>query len=397
MRRVRGPLTWCLLVQLFFILSVQSPAYAAALPANDDFTGFADLILTNRSDSLVSNPVNDPVADAVVAGMDWNGLAVDGGVGSGEVALTDYLSDLRTAVANLPDESVRFSHHQIDVMLSSISLSKDGVSATVVLDEMATYFIEKVNGNEPDYAQERNRREWRFVNLVSGWKLVSMSVSSQGGSPLTDHPQPVVEPLEPDEDPNLEQFDPGPPISEPKGVVQMAVSNGTEGSASTLAYNYQAMANYALTYVFNYNSNYKTHPGNDCTNFISQALHAGGWPEARAHTCRTCDSAWWYFHIVGNPTSLEYASYPWTSVRYWYRFALTSGRTRLLSSRFYLGLADVVQVDWTNDGRLDHTMMVTRVVDSSRYVTYHSHDRKNLPLAFLRQQYPSASWRYHRT
>jgi hypothetical protein len=42
------------------------------------------------------------------------------------------------------------------------------------------------------------------------------------------------------------------------------------------SYNYSAMAAYAVKYVYNYNPAYCSFPA-DCTNFISQAMIAGGW------------------------------------------------------------------------------------------------------------------------
>ena len=43
-----------------------------------------------------------------------------------------------------------------------------------------------------------------------------------------------------------------------------------------LSYNPGAAVNYALAHCRNYNRNYKTYPGEDCANFVSQCLIAGG-------------------------------------------------------------------------------------------------------------------------
>ena len=43
-------------------------------------------------------------------------------------------------------------------------------------------------------------------------------------------------------------------------------------------YNYQAMMDYAYNWAYGRNSAYPNY-GNDCTNFVSQAMEAGGWAE----------------------------------------------------------------------------------------------------------------------
>lgn len=72
------------------------------------------------------------------------------------------------------------------------------------------------------------------------------------------------------------------------------------------SYSYSSMATYLETYWQNYNPNYRDFSGSggDCTNFVSQALRAGGWTDVSG--LYTNSNYWWYNSL--NQT------YSWTSV-----------------------------------------------------------------------------------
>lgn len=163
--------------------------------------------------------------------------------------------------------------------------------------------------------------------------------------------------------------------------------SGQEGVITAYAYNYTAMVNYATRYALNYNPAYRSF-ASDCTNFISQAMYAGGWTMVSG-VYYTSNSAWWY-------NSLN-QSYPWAGAHNWYFFATGSHRTYDLASVWMMLLADVLQMDFNRDGRIDHTMIVTIVGSSDLYLTYHSTNTVNRSLRSIIAQYPS-SWYYaHRT
>ena len=118
--------------------------------------------------------------------------------------------------------------------------------------------------------------------------------------------------------------------------------------------------------------------GGDCTNFVSRCLYEGGWPmKGPAHnidpnyhwymygimykypwpysnsfTCADDFSKFLYIYIYsdrGYPCSL--AHHPWNE---------------------YFEIGDIVQIDYTGDGRMDHTMIVTEINGDEMYVTYHT-------------------------
>ena len=159
-----------------------------------------------------------------------------------------------------------------------------------------------------------------------------------------------------------------------------------ESSFAAASYNYSAMANYATKYWKDYNTAYRR-MSNDCTNFISQAMRAGGWGMVTGWY--QSNNVWWY-------NSLN-QSWTWGGAENWYWFATGSGRTSTLGNVWYTGLADVLQIDFDRNNNINHTMIVTYVTSSQRYLTYHTTDTLNRSLSSILSAYPSAWYYAHRT
>jgi len=113
---------------------------------------------------------------------------------------------------------------------------------------------------------------------------------------------------------------------------------------------------------------------NDCTNFASQAMNAGGWTMVTG--LYTDDRYWWH---TGNP--LIPKSYAWADAQDFYDFAvLRSGRATRWASVDDLRAGDVLQYDITTSG-MNHTMIVTSKVGSEPYLTYHTSNKHNKPFS----------------
>jgi hypothetical protein len=171
-----------------------------------------------------------------------------------------------------------------------------------------------------------------------------------------------------------------------------------------MAYNYQAMYDYAAQYWDNYNPDYREF-GNDCTNFISQIMKAGGWTDVDGFYQN--DDSWWYNFL--NQT------YTWAGAHNWGVFAqIYSQRTQGLEYVYQMLTTDVLQVDWDHPGepdvgdepenQVDHTMIVTGILGSAGaadeiYLTYHTSDRWGVPFWgwLLPQTEPRDVWYAHRT
>jgi hypothetical protein len=157
----------------------------------------------------------------------------------------------------------------------------------------------------------------------------------------------------------------------------------------TSGYNYTAMATYLERYWSNYNPAYRnfTNQGGDCTNFVSQALRAGGWTDKPGWYQNT--NYWWY-----NSTNQTYS---WTSVNHWATFAINSGRTSMLSSVWSCRIGDVVQVKPYGSASKVHTMMVSYYSGGTPYFTYHSSNRYRRSLNQVLLDWPSATFYAYRT
>lgn len=164
-------------------------------------------------------------------------------------------------------------------------------------------------------------------------------------------------------------------------------------TALAAGYNYTAMVNYANRYWKNPNGSYRTY-GNDCTNFISQAMKAGGWKQKGSGFFDRKDKDKWYY---GGHTWTT--SYTWAGAENWYWFATKySQRTRILSNVWQMGLGDVLQADWDRDNTIDHTMIVTGFSGNDEiYLTYHTNNTHNRKLTNLLAARPHTTWYAHRT
>jgi Putative amidase domain len=156
-------------------------------------------------------------------------------------------------------------------------------------------------------------------------------------------------------------------------------------------YNGRMAAAYALKYAFKYNPEWpsyvSTHGvhfgGGDCTNFVSQALNAGGWTMVRGFHW---DDGSWY--SSKGDAGVHDHSRAWTVAENFGGFLKTAGRARRCNMH-ELALGDVVQL--CDYGIIHHTMIVTGVLPNSLkrnipLVTYHTVDKAEKPLTTISSQ-----------
>lgn len=136
----------------------------------------------------------------------------------------------------------------------------------------------------------------------------------------------------------------------------------------------------------------KTNPaylrfGDDCTNFISQAMEAGGWSYLfGSDVCddRKKDSVWWFKKDGCERTFLPNvnASFTWGGAHNFYHFAGGSGRATAAANVTDLEEGDVLQRDH-GDGHIHHSMVVTKkgvdTIDGKPnmiqiWLSYHTND-----------------------
>ncbi|WP_205599218.1 amidase domain-containing protein [Oceanobacillus halotolerans] len=122
-----------------------------------------------------------------------------------------------------------------------------------------------------------------------------------------------------------------------------------DGSEQRFSYDRLAAVKYAERWWNSYNPDYKQFDV-DCTNFISQSLHAGGAP---MHGAPNRNQGWWYQD--------DNWSYSWSvahSFR-WYMSGATNGlKGTEVESASDLKPGDVICYDFEGDGKWDHTTIV---------------------------------------
>ena len=150
---------------------------------------------------------------------------------------------------------------------------------------------------------------------------------------------------------------------------------------------YSAMANYASYWteapragLINEGRYGKT-AGNDCTNFISQALHNGGWPIRDTTFPNRANLNYWDYNMTG-PGRFTYS---WSKAEENYRMLDDKAGFSRFSSINDALLADVLYADWNvgnsvyGDGKKDHVMIATRRTTSTPYYSQKSGNRHNVP------------------
>jgi hypothetical protein len=159
-----------------------------------------------------------------------------------------------------------------------------------------------------------------------------------------------------------------------------------------LTYDRRAAAKYALKYATNYNPEWPSYKGGggDCTNFVSQALYAGGWTMLKheeVSSPRHSVQSWYSdrFRYGGEHTNT------WSNARDFNSFLANNVVTRVRRcGPDELALGDVVQL---NDyGIIHHTVIVTGVLPTTvrgknvAFVTYHTNDVVQTILATIQNK-----------
>ncbi len=158
------------------------------------------------------------------------------------------------------------------------------------------------------------------------------------------------------------------------------------------SYNAQDAVDYALNYVYNYNTSFTSY-GNDCTNFISQCLLTGGFSfvDGSSTSCKT----WWYDNNGTSTTSDDTASQTWSTANGLKRYLSYCNTATLVydyddaryGSPANSQKGDISFWDFDNDGVYTHATIITYAWQwnwqSSRDVrfTYHTNDRKNIKIS----------------
>lgn len=204
------------------------------------------------------------------------------------------------------------------------------------------------------------------------------------------------------EEEELESLQPtalnGPKTAEKENIITLVgkkVLSVFKSSASAGSYSGTAARDYAYKWyasrnnsTYGYYSDYYdcTSCWNDCTNFVSQALKAGGKTYLVDGVFGT-DQFNWYYKDWPKPSNSWGGAHNFYS--HWKNYST------LASSSSNLSVGDPVNADFSGDGHIDHTAIVTSKSSSGTiYVTQHTSDKKDAPLsAWFNSGYDVYGWK----
>lgn len=159
-------------------------------------------------------------------------------------------------------------------------------------------------------------------------------------------------------------------------------AGGGPGGALQL-YSGSNAAAYARRWAMSVNSAYGEFP-NDCTNFVSQSLAAGGWQMVTG--CDRCtdrrnNDVWWFRRdgCTRLIRSNVHASHTWGGAENLYQFLRASGRGEPQGHVMDLRVGDVLQFDTNGNNLARHSMVVTRKTDANLFLSYHTSSHLDEP------------------
>ena len=143
----------------------------------------------------------------------------------------------------------------------------------------------------------------------------------------------------------------------------------------TGTYNRSGAQSHALNHCINYDTRYCNYNpcDGDCANFVSQCLEMGG---------QVGDNAWNRFTgACGNcgTTALLAGTYTWANNKFLQEWIINTGRGISEDTIDALDVGDVVNYDWSGDGRFDHATIVVDGTDGNTLICSHNADRCSVP------------------
>jgi hypothetical protein len=296
--------------------------------------------------------------------------------------------------AALSKKKADYKSHKTEVRVKATKV--DGAKATQTVTEHVVLTLDPAIGG-PKQTQYTQDHVLEYAKEGDQWRMTADTL-------VVPPPEPVEikSKLGPDDLPATDA-PPGTPVrprprNNPAGARGPAAASfvrAASGSSAAPAYggyNPSAAVSYAYRYwgpyMSNYNPAFRVYTANDCTNFISQCLYAGGWPYDQFGS-RTAPDTWFYGSAGTYATS-----YSWAGAQPFYQFTKQANRAFLARYFSELIRGDVLQADFAPvDGEIDHTMIVTYKDSNGRlYLTYHSNNTVDRPLDDLLASFPGANW-----
>lgn len=159
----------------------------------------------------------------------------------------------------------------------------------------------------------------------------------------------------------------------------------SDNNISSRAYNGNVAANYAVAWAGKRNLNQYPSYDSDCTNFVSQALRAGGaafnTPKSIPQNTYNTTSYWYFSRTYVTPKYRNDVSTSWLNVvdfhAYWSKYKNVRVETKTGNIAYYGRVGDIVQFRRKADAKWYHSTMITRAAYGTVYLSSHTSDYAN--------------------
>ncbi|GGY14053.1 amidase domain-containing protein [Streptomyces djakartensis] len=337
------------------------------------FQRLADAVFTDRTNALLDAGTGDHGKQLT------NGFSGDVTLSSGTARAEDAaLSALEQRKEKLAKAGEKYSKAGTTVTLNATRVT--GRTAKAAVTETTTLTYAGARGGAPRTTGFQAHHELTFrADRQGDWQLTGIRDTDQGGLAVNTLSKPATVRATTADD------------TTPSAPRAATTRNPAPAPKTATTYDYKAMAAYAEKHWNAYNKDYPDFNGHgaggDCTNFVSQALKAGGWKHAPGYVY---DYTKWF----GNA---DIQSHSFIGVNEWSWFAQNSKRTKPLANVYQLEVGDVLQVDFDRDGSKDHTMIVSFKSGGEPYLTYHSNNTLRRSVSSIVATYPTAYYYAYRT
>lgn len=236
--------------------------------------------------------------------------------------------EVRSLRRALPHRQAKFCKAKTHVRI--LSAEWDAVRSLAVIDALETVRFYYEQGGELDHESRQTLHRLTLIPFGGKWRIVEDLVNRETAAPALQR-------------------------QEEEAVPESGA--GSDAREFRGRYDRVRAFKYAELWWNGYNPQYKKMEGNDCTNYISQVLHAGGMPMIGS---QSRSSGWWYRWQGKNHNW----SYSWT-VAHSLALALPRDLKAVqVNDPRQLKVGDIICYDWDGDNRWQHN---TVVVDFDYY------------------------------
>jgi len=276
-----------------------------------------------------------------------------------------------------------YTNYSLEIQIEGIWVSRD--TATVIWREkVGIHMSGDQDPNVPPVFYEMGVHATALVRDGSTWRVAVYNLSLFDDIGFGPSPDVFID--QGDESfPQKESASKDHTLRSPD-VKPDEVPNGLLAVNGT--YDRGSASNYAMIYGPLLGENGYHSWVNNCTNFVSQCMRAGGWYLVSGYY--KSSSAWWY-----DGGLRPYASYTWAGAQNFNWFLVMSGRGTFLRNIWDMVAGDVVQYDTDKLDGINHTQICHyRSIGGMLYMAQHTSNYAWKPLSDVLASETGRGWIY---